>query len=794
MRRLPALVVAFALAVSACSYQPLDDPGLGELGLTTTVYAADGSILAQWHAEEDRILISYDQLPQHLIDAVVAIEDERFWVHPGVDLKSVARALVENIEAGTVVQGASTITQQYLKNVLLTPEVTAERKIEEATLALRLEENLTKEEILERYLNTVYLGGGAYGVGAAASHYFGKTVDELDLAESALLAGLIKSPSRTDPYRHPDAAVERRRIVLGKMVEMGWLDAGQAGQADAAALELAPPRPPEEMRFAYFTEEVKQFLLDEPALGATATDRYNSLFKGGLNVYTTIDPAAQVAAEQAVVAVLPEDGPSAALVAVEPRTGYVRAMVGGRDFYSTSDPVARFNLATQGRRQTGSAFKPFALAAALENGFDLTSTFSGGSSIVVSTNSGPWSVENYGGANFGTLTLLDGTVWSVNVVYAQLVDAVGPEAVVDVARSAGITTDLQPFHSLVLGAQEASVIDMASAYATFAAEGIHISPILVTSIETSEGVNIYDAVPVVTEAIERSVAADVTAALSQVVARGTGVRAAVGRPVAGKTGTSQEHRDAWFVGYTPELATAVWIGYPEAQIEMVPPTTEITVTGGSWPAQIFSQFTATALVNSGFGRLATADLAELIGVDIDVSTGLLAGPLCPRENVQRVYLPTAEVPSVICHIHNPEGFVAIGSGEVPDLIGQGLAGAVHLAEEAGYRVSVTYAEAGNLPDGIVFNQVPSPGQPAQSGSSISLMVSGPEPGTEFPTIIGYPVQQAIARLDEIGADYELIFEAESDPDDARRRTGVVWKQDPAGGSPNQGTIRLWVNP
>jgi penicillin-binding protein 1A len=794
MNRLPALAVVVAMLAAACSYQPLDDPGFGELGLTTVVYAADGSVLAEWHAEEDRILVEYDDLPRHLIDAVVAIEDERFWSHPGVDLKSVARALVQNIEAGTIVQGGSTITQQYLKNVLLTPEVTADRKIEEATLALRLEENLTKEEILERYVNTVYLGGGAYGVGAASAHYFGKAVGELTVAESAMIAGLIQAPSNTDPYHNPDAALERRRVVLSKMVELGWITADDAAAADASDLRLAPPKPAEQMRFPYFTEHVKQMLLDEPALGATPTDRYNAVFRGGLRIFTTLDPLTQEAAEQAIAAVLPEQGPSAALVTIEPRTGSVRAVVGGADFYDADDPVAQFNLATQGLRQTGSAFKPFVLAAALEAGFDLTSTFSGGSSIVVSTDSGPWQVENYGGANFGNLTLLDGTVWSVNVVYAQVVDAVGPAAVVEVAKAAGVTSDLQPFHAVALGAQEVTVLDMASAFGTFAAEGVHVSPIFVTAIETTDGINIYDAVPVVTQAMDRVVAQQVTAALTDVVARGTGARADIGRPVAGKTGTSQEHRDAWFVGYTPELATAVWVGFPQAQIEMVPPATSIKVTGGSWPARIWGQFTASALVSTGFGQLSTADLGDLIAVDIDVSTGLLAGPLCPRESVQRVYLPSNEVPTVVCHIHNPQGLVAVGSGEVPQLIGQDIAGAVHLAEQAGYRVSVEYAEAGHLPDGTVFNQVPSPGEPAQSGSTISILVAGPEPGTVFPSLVGYPFQQAMARLDEIGADFDPRFEAESDPEDARRRTGVVWKQDPASGAPNEGTIILWINP
>ncbi|HDH24977.1 MAG TPA: PBP1A family penicillin-binding protein, partial [Actinobacteria bacterium] len=626
MKRWLLLLAGFALLAASCRLEPIDDPGLGTRGLTTIVYASDGSVLAQWHAEEDRALVGYDELPRSLIDAVVAIEDERYWEHAGVDLHALARAIVANLDAGGVVQGASTITQQYLKNVVLTPEVTLDRKLTEAALALRLEEGLTKEQILERYLNTVYFGDGAYGVGTATAHFFGKAPADLTVGEAALLAGLIRSPSDTDPYRHPDAALRRRRVVLNKMVELGWLSPEDAETADQEPLILRPRDRSNEDRYPYFTEEVKRRLLDDPSLGATPQDRYNALFRGGLRIYTTIDPVAQEAARAAVASVIEGANPSAALAAVDPRTGHVLALVGGRDFYDPTDPHAQFNLAVQARRQPGSSFKPFVLAAALEQGFTLDSVFQGGRSITIETDSGPWLVENYNDAVFPNLTLLEGTVYSVNVVYAQVVDAIGAQHVVDVAKAAGITTDLRPFPAIALGAQEVTPLDMASAYGTFAADGIHVDPIFVTAIETHDGVNIWEAIPIVTQAMSKDVAQSVTAALTETVRRGTGQQAKIGRPIAGKTGTSQEHRDAWFVGYTPELSAAIWVGFAEGQVSMEPPTTPFTITGGSWPAQIWARFASGALAGTPYGQLAEADTEGMVTVEVDLSTGFLAGP------------------------------------------------------------------------------------------------------------------------------------------------------------------------
>lgn len=778
---------------TACTIEPLDDPGIGELALTSVVYAADGSILAEFHASENRVLVEYDTLPRSLLDAVVAIEDERFWQHTGVDLQAVARALVANLADREIVQGGSTITQQYLKNVVLTPEVTLDRKITEAALALRLEQGVDKEVILENYLNTVYFGNSSYGVGAASNRYFGKDVSEIDLAESATLAALIQAPSAYDPYKNPEAAIGRRRIVLEKMAGLGWITFDEAQTADATPLRLSPRVAGEPLRYPYFTEEVKRWLLDHPALGATATDRYNALFRGGLHIYTTLDPLTQEAAEAAIADVIPADGPSAALAAVDPRSGEVRALVGGRDFYDLDDPTAQFNLATQGRRQPGSAFKPFVLAAALDQGQSLSAIYGGGPEVQIATDSGPWIVQNYNELAYPDLTLLEATVFSVNVVYAQLVNVVGPQAVADLAAAAGINTPLEGLHSIALGAQEVSPLDMASGFATFAAEGLHIDAYMVTRIETTGGVNLFEAVPVASQVIGRDVANNVTAALTQVVERGTGQQAKIGRPVAGKTGTSQEHRDAWFVGYTPELSAAVWVGYPLGAISMEPPLTPFTVTGGTWPAQVWSRFASVALSGS-FELLQTGDTGALIDVQIDTSTGFLAGPFCPRRHVSGVRLPADSVPTVVCPIHNPTGVVEIGSFDLPDVISSSLSAAVTTLNELGFLTTVEWQDGGDLAQGTVFNQFPSPGFPTQTGSVVRLIVAGPEPGSVVPSVLGFPAGQARSELAQIGVGVQLIIEAESNPDDAARRPDVVWKQDPAPGADAEGVVRLWVNP
>ncbi len=788
-------VLVIALITAACSVEPIEDPGIGAGGLSSTVYAADGTVLTQLHAGEDRLLVTYADLPLDLVNAVVAIEDQRFWLHSGVDAQAVARAVQTNYEAGEIIEGGSTITQQYVKNVLLSPEVSLDRKLEEAALALGLEETLTKEEILERYLNTVYFGNGAYGIAAAAKRYFDKTPAELTLAESAMLAGIIRNPPFFDPYENPNAVISRRTTVLDKMVELGWLDGPSAASAENAALGLQPEGSADLMRFPYFTDEVRRRLLADPALGDTPEERFETLHHGGLSIYTTIDPAAQAAAEAAVDSVLPDSGPSAALVAIDPRNGHVVALVGGRDYYDPIDPVAQFNLATMGLRQPGSAFKVFTLTAALEAGIGLDAEFEGGRSITIDTPTGKWRVMNHNNLKFPNLTLSEATVFSVNTVYARVIDIVGPERVAEIAAAAGITTSIDPVHSLALGTQEVTVLDMASAYSTFAAGGLHIDPIFVTRIEDSAGRVLYESVPTARRVVDADIADQVTAALTEVVRRGTGQQAKIGRPVAGKTGTTEGHYDAWFVGYTPELVAAVWVGYPQGDHPLESPYTPYTITGGSWPAQIWARFASGALSGTSYAELPEVDNNNLVPVDIDLSTGFLAGPLCPRTHVATIYVQPGEAPTVPCPIHNPEGMPNLVPGTVPAITDLDLAQAVRLLETAGYKVSAQWVGATDRVPGTVIVQQPAAGTDLTPGATVRLTVVGPEPGTTIPEVIGLPVDEAVGRLGGLGLAAEIIVVAEPDEERALERSGLVWLQTPAAETTaDAGTVVLRVNP
>ncbi|MGH2686443.1 MAG: transglycosylase domain-containing protein, partial [Actinomycetota bacterium] len=373
-RRVAALFGATLLAASACSYtSPEIEPALPDEAQTSRIYAGDGSLLAALHAEENRRNLSLKEIPKHVQDAVIAIEDERFWRHNGVDVRAVVRAGLANAAEGEVVQGGSTITQQYVKNALLDTERSVERKVREAALAIQMERSYTKQRILELYLNSIYFGNGAYGVDAAAHEYFGKSGTELTMAEGATIAGLIRAPSRYDPYDDPGAARERRNAVLDNMHRLGWAEPEEVTWLKATPVELAPERPADERYPAgHFVEVVKQFILDDPRFGKTPAERQALLFTGGLRITTTVHPVLQAKAEYAVSANLAEGaGPEGALVAIDPSNGFVRALVGGRDFFGGGGQ-AKYNLATQGGRQAGSSFKPFVLAAALEEGLDLS--------------------------------------------------------------------------------------------------------------------------------------------------------------------------------------------------------------------------------------------------------------------------------------------------------------------------------------------------------------------------------------------------------------------------------------
>jgi len=519
----------------------------------TTVLDAQGNVIAEFYAE-NREPITIDQCSQYVLDATIAVEDERYYSHNGIDIKGILRAVVVQLTGGS--EGASTITQQLVRNTVLQDErfeQTLSRKVREAYIAMELEKIYTKDEILMMYLNSIYYGAGCYGIEAAAQTYFGKTCAELTLAEAATLAGLPQSPSSYDPTWNPDAAVERRNAVLYRMYVTGYIDEATYDETIAQQLVLNYTKREESGAYAYpyFVDYVTSKLYEQ-----FSTD---IIFKGGLTIYTTIEPSIQWCADHAVESVigLATDDLEAALVCVNPHNGHILAMVGGWD-YNTD----QFNIATQARRQPGSSFKMFTLAAAIEAGMSPLALFEANSPIYV----GDWQVANINWESYGIISLRKATLWSSNVVYAQVIDAIGAERVVDIARRMGISTELQPYNSIALGSEGVSVLEIASAYGTLATGGIYCEPTAITKVLDRNGNVLYEHEPITTQAIAPEVAYAVTDVLQGVLSYaedGTGVEANlwVNQPVAGKTGTTENVRDLWFCGYTPQIATAVWTGY-----------------------------------------------------------------------------------------------------------------------------------------------------------------------------------------------------------------------------------------
>ncbi|MDP8938289.1 MAG: PBP1A family penicillin-binding protein [Actinomycetota bacterium] len=569
---------------------------LGPLASRSVVYAADGSVLDLLRDEEDRVPVTLDQIPPHVVQAVLDAEDERFFDHGPLDLRSMTRALVNNVSEGEVTEGGSTITQQLVKTELLGSKQNVNRKLQEAALAIRLEEQLPKTQILERYLNVVYFGNGAYGVQAAAERYFQTDVGKLTVGQAVLLAGLIRNPVFADPFNNPEDARARRDVVVDRMVVLGHVPSDEAARIKTEALPTPPPQEPARGS-DYFAEYVKQVLLADPRMGADVNERISTVFRGGLRIHTTLDPNYQREAERAVADILPDsDGRfNAALVSVEPGTGAVRALVGGPDFDRT-----KFNLVTDTLgRQAGSSFKPFTLLAALEAGYIPQDTILGSAPCHVPNPGGvpdPWEPNNVDGQAAGVLTLEQATINSVNCAYARLVKLVGPQKVAELATKMGITKPLQPHLSLTLGSSGVSALDMASAYATLAADGERHTPYVIDRVEDRNGEVIFTNEAKPERAVSVQHARTVNQVLTQVVQQGTGTAARVrGWQVAGKTGSTDNNVDAWFVGYTPKLATAVWMGHPEEQIPMYNVGGVSRVYGGTFPAQIFGAYTTAAL-------------------------------------------------------------------------------------------------------------------------------------------------------------------------------------------------------
>jgi len=630
--------IALALYMASITSQLPDahvDP-TAAMERTTVVYAADGSVLATWHGEQDRTVVAYNQLPKSLRDAVVAAEDQRFYEHHGFDVEAIARALGVNSRAGSVEQGGSTITQQVVKLLFTDGKRSLARKVKEAVMANALELRYPKSEVLALYLNTVYFGRGYYGAEAASQHYFGIGTSGLTLSQSATLAGIIRSPNRLNPVDNIELARQRRNIVLRQMVEQHYITQDQADEAKKEPLNVTPTQQAGD-RAPFFVEYVKQTLLER--LGP------EQVYRGGMRVYTTLDPRLQQMAERSAKQLSRKDDPEVALVSIRHADGAIQAMVGGRDFSRN-----QYNLAVLGRRQPGSAFKPFVLATALEKGIKPSTRFSA-APYSVKVKDGVWNVQNYENKiTAGNLSLRAATRYSVNAVYARLIMLIGPKSVVATAKKMGITTQLQPDPAIALGGLRTGVspLEMASAYGTIANGGMAVAPTGIVRVVDGEGRTVLTPRAHPVRAISRSTAAVEADILHDVIAGGTANRARIGRWAAGKTGTTQSYRDAWFVGFSGDLVTSVWVGHRAGQVAMTN-VHGIHVTGGSFPARIWAGYMRPAVAAVAERVSAQADADSMVTVKLCADTMLLANPRCPR--VLELSFTPGDVPKKICTQH-----------------------------------------------------------------------------------------------------------------------------------------------
>ncbi|NAZ83699.1 penicillin-binding protein [Kineococcus sp. R8] len=587
-------VVGAVLGVGgfAAAYTLTDIPDANALAdaQVSTVYYSDGTTEIGDFAARNRENVSIEQIPVPVQHAVLAAEDRSFYENRGVSPTGIVRALWNNVSGGSQ-QGGSTITQQYVKNYFLTADRTYKRKFDEFFLSLKIDQAQSKAETLQDYLNTVYFGRGAYGIQTAAQAYFGKDVSQLNVSEGALLAAVLKAPSGLDPRNDPQAATERVDYVLDGMVSEGWLS-----PADRAAAGLPPTVEPQPQNDYAGTNGYLLSTVRSELLSRTVGLTEDELDRGGYRIVTTFDVSAQRSAVEAVQEELPERRPAGlqvAVSAIDPATGGVRAMYGGADYLTRSQ-----NAVTQDRAQAGSTFKPFALVAGLEEGISLRSTYNGTSPLRVQGWDKP--VNNFGGSSLGRINLLTATAKSVNTVYAQLNEDVGPATTEQVAVRAGYpenTQDLNDFPSNVLGASAPHPIDVTQAYATFAAQGVRNQWHTVASVDDATGARTFTASPTNQRVFAPDVMADATYAMQQVVTQGSGSYARnLGRPAAGKTGTSTDNRSAWFAGFTPQLAATVamyQIGEDGSQESLRLGSGE--VTGASYPVRIWTAFMEGAL-------------------------------------------------------------------------------------------------------------------------------------------------------------------------------------------------------
>ncbi len=747
LRLLALLGVLGVLALSAFTFgivtalgaqlRALDPSHQQRMEADGYVYANDGkTILAVLRGEQSRVIVDADHISYVMQQAMVAAEDKRFYEHRGLDLRGMTRALWADVRHKSVVQGGSTITQQFVKNAYVSSRRSISRKLKEAALAWQLEQRWSKTRILTAYLNTIYFGNGAYGVERAARTYFGHSAAKLTLPEAALLAGIPEDPSRYDPMANPKVAKARRAQVLRLMLHQGRVE-----RRDFVAALKAPL--PKELHIGsvqgpapYFGEYVKNQLVQKFHTGC--------VFGGGMRVQTTIDLRLQKLARAAIAKWLPDPrGPQAALVAINPANGAVLAMFGGNNFRQS-----QFNLAVQGERQPGSSFKPFVLATALRQGISPATTFVS-HPVSIYIGGRYWSVHNYEGEYLGPINLVSATTYSDNSVFAQLTRLVGPANVVKTAKALGITSELNPYFAIGLGAEPVNPLEMARAYATFANGGRRVDgsifgnqPRAVTSVQ---GCSQPTRANRVVQSVELTPGQDavVTSLLQGVVTSGTGRQAALAdRPVAGKTGTTENYGDAWFAGYTPQLAVAVWVGYPNTLRPMLTEFHGKPVAGGTFPALIWRTFMESALKAMGPAGAprsfpsAPYRYASPRRVTWRDGTVQLDNGYC-RSTEEVVYF-TGFGPHKTANCKANEV-------EVPRVIGQTLAAAEARLQAQPLTPELVYKPA--LPMqrvDIVLQQYPAEGR-LSSFDKVTLVLAKPIHGV-VPRVVGLSMRDARARL------------------------------------------------
>ncbi|MFN2486133.1 MAG: transglycosylase domain-containing protein [Acidimicrobiia bacterium] len=765
---------------------------LPDLSRVSRVWAS-GAVIGQLHDGRNSEPVLIEEVPELLQYAILAAEDKDFYEHQGVSFPAIASAALDNFQNGNT-RGGSTITQQIVKNVFVGDEVTIERKIKEAFIAAELERRFSKDEILEFYVNSVYFGAGAYGVKTAAFEFFQLRMDQLSVDQAATLAVLIRNPSLYDPRRNPEDVLDRRRDVIDTMLEQGWITEAEAETANSRPLGVL-----EHIEFRGEAEHVRTEVLRQLSdlsrhefdfLGTTKEERAISVFGcpsddvactggGGLNIETTIDLNLQHAANnlllewlpfysydenlQLCTQIFPSDpietlssyaeanscSPTGALTMVNNQTGAVEVMASGLPFEQS-----QFDLAVQGRRNPGSAFKPFGLVAALENGITLGNTYDGASPQILTCpticSTGPdpnkWTVSN-AGAGTGRITLGEATTRSVNTIYAQLSLQVGPEKVVEVAHRMGITSTLPAVPSIVLGTGAVSTLEMASAFSSFATNGLYAEPYLIDRILDEDGNVLYQHQVEQEQVIDPAIAQAARRPLLAVPSGdGTAPRADIGRPQGGKTGTHQDYRDAWYVGFVPQYTTAVWVGYERDQVPLrnvqIHGEFYERVFGGSVPAPIWAEFMQMVLAN-----------------------------------VEPVDFPTLEESALEVYLKPP-------TTTVPYLIGRSQSDAISVATAAKLTVNISSVPSGQ-PAGIVVSQSLSSGAEVEAGIPIRIWVSnGQAPGGAMPNVTGLNLSEAYRTLNRFSfssgtyVDTYVTYTPVSDP----AQVDIVLSQSPGAGT------------